>query len=162
MPEKVPAFSWAEIGNNATDPAQEARDRVLRRLAQMRLHFAEGRLDRVEIWRIRRKIKKRGTRRFDCLFDADDLMSGEIVHDDDISSLECWNKPKFHISKKHRPIHGSLEHEGRDHRAMPQAGHESECFPMSVRCVANQPLSARTAASKSHHAGVRPRLVDKH
>jgi hypothetical protein len=48
MPEKVPAFSWAEIGNNATDSAQEARDRVLRRLAQMRLHFAEGRLDRVE------------------------------------------------------------------------------------------------------------------
>jgi len=56
---------WAEISNNATDPAQEVRDRVLGRFAQMRLHFAEGRLDWVEVRRIRRKINQRGPRRFD-------------------------------------------------------------------------------------------------
>jgi hypothetical protein len=64
-PEEVSAFLWAEISNNATDPAQEVRDRVLGRFAQMRLHFAEGRLDWVEVRRIRRKINQRGPRRFD-------------------------------------------------------------------------------------------------
>jgi hypothetical protein len=41
--KEVPAFLRAEIANNATDPAEEARDCVLGRLAQMRLEFAEGR-----------------------------------------------------------------------------------------------------------------------
>jgi hypothetical protein len=49
VPEEVSAFLSAEIGNNATDPPQEARNRVLGRFAQMRLHFAEGQLDWVGV-----------------------------------------------------------------------------------------------------------------
>ena len=162
MPEEVPAFLWAEFGNNATDPAHETRDCVLGRLAQMRLHFAEGGFDRVEIRRIRRKMKQRRARCFDRLLDAGNLVSRKIVHDDDIAALECWNKALFHISKKHWSIHGSFEYERSDHRTMSQAGDESECFPMSVRRVADQPLSARTPPSKPNHAGVRPRFVDKY
>src|ERR1700681_4705476 len=70
---------------NATDPAHEARDRVLGRLAQMRLYFAEGRLDRVEIRRIWRQKTQRRARCFDCLLDAGNLVGWEIVHDDDIA-----------------------------------------------------------------------------
>ena len=44
-------FARTEIGNNATDPAQEAWDCMLGGLAQMRLEFAEGELDRVEVRR---------------------------------------------------------------------------------------------------------------
>src|ERR1700682_5466810 len=128
----------------------------------MRLYFAEGRLDRVEIRRIWRQKTQRRARCFDCLLDAGNLVGWKIVHDDDIAALECWNQTLFYISKKHRSIYGSLEYERCDHRAMPQAGHEGKCFPMSVRRVADQPLSARAAASKPNHAGVRPRFVDKH
>src|SRR3979490_2826926 len=113
----------------------------------MRLYFAEGRLDRVEIRRIRGKIKQRRARCFDRLLDAGNLVDWKIVHDDDIAALECWNQTLFHISKKHRSVHGSLKYERCDHRAMPQAGHESECFPMSVRRVADKPLAARAAAA---------------
>jgi hypothetical protein len=42
MAKVVPAFSRAEIGNDATDPMQEPQNRMLGRLAQMRLEFAEG------------------------------------------------------------------------------------------------------------------------
>ena len=49
MAKEVPAFLWAEIGNHATDPTQEPQNRTLGRLAQMRLEFAEGQLDRVEV-----------------------------------------------------------------------------------------------------------------
>src|SRR3979409_9665 len=99
--EEVSAFLRTEIGNNAADPAHEARDCVLGGLAQMRLYFAEGRLDGVEIRRIRRKKKQRLARCFDCLLDASNLVGWKIVHDDGIAALECWNQTLFHISKKH-------------------------------------------------------------
>ena len=44
MAKEVPAFLRAEIGNDATDPTQEAQNRMLGGLAQMRLEFAEGQL----------------------------------------------------------------------------------------------------------------------
>jgi hypothetical protein len=45
----------------------------------MRLEFAEGRLDRVEVWRIRWKVKQRRTRRFDRLPDAGGSVNWKIV-----------------------------------------------------------------------------------
>ena len=62
MAKEVSAFLRTEIGNNATDPAQEAWDCMLGGLAQMRLEFAEGELDRVEVRRILRKINERRAR----------------------------------------------------------------------------------------------------
>jgi len=59
MAKEVPAFLRAEIANNATDPTQEPQNRMLGRLAQMRLEFAEGQLDRVEVRGILRKINQR-------------------------------------------------------------------------------------------------------
>jgi hypothetical protein len=56
MAKKVPAFLGAEIRNHATDPTQEKRNGMLGRLAQMRLEFAEGQFDRVEIGRILREL----------------------------------------------------------------------------------------------------------
>ena len=64
MAKEVPAFLRAEIGNDATDPTQESQNCMLGRLAQMRLEFAEGQLDRVEVRRILRKINERRARCF--------------------------------------------------------------------------------------------------
>jgi hypothetical protein len=49
MTQEISAFLWAESCQDAADPAQEARNSVLGRLAEMRLQFAEGLLDRVEV-----------------------------------------------------------------------------------------------------------------
>src|SRR6266511_5774193 len=151
MAKEVPAFLRAEIGNDATDPTQEARDRMLGRLAQMRLEFAEGQFDRVEVGRILRKIDERRARSFDCLRDAGDLMYRKIVHEYDLPALEGWDKALLHISEKHRPVHGSLDHERRGHSASPQAANEGDRFPMSMRSVADQPLATRSTAAQSHH-----------
>jgi Fatty acid hydroxylase len=74
MTKEVPAFLRAEIGNDAADPTQEPQNRMLGRLAQMRLEFAEGQLDRVEVRRILRKINQRRARCFDRLRNAGDLV----------------------------------------------------------------------------------------
>ena len=38
-----------EVGNYASDPAQEVRNCALACLAQVRVHFVERRLDRIEV-----------------------------------------------------------------------------------------------------------------
>lgn len=61
----------------------------------MRLDFTEGRLDRVEVRQIRRKIKQLRTRRFDRLPDASHLVGRKIIYDDDVTALESWDNTCF-------------------------------------------------------------------
>jgi len=89
--QEISAFLGAESLNNATDPAQQAWNCVLGRLAQMRLEFAEGHLDWVKVGRIGRQIKECRTCCFDRLLDAGDFMHRQIVHDDDVAALERWD-----------------------------------------------------------------------
>src|SRR5258708_2583267 len=119
----------------------------------MRLEFAEGHLDWVEVGRIGRQIKECRTCCFDRLPDAGDFMHREIVHDDDVAALECWNKELLHISQKHRPIHSALKYERCGHPAHAQAGHKGDCFPMSMRRVADQSLAAWTDRDRLPDAG---------
>src|SRR5215470_18431838 len=142
MTKEIFAFLGAEIGNDATDAAQEARDRVFGRLAQMRLEFVKGHLDRIEVRGIFREINERRARCFDRLRDAGDLVYRQIVHKHDLAAPEGWDKALFDISEKHRPIHGSLNHKWCGHSALSQATYEGDCFPCSMRRVVDEPLTA--------------------
>src|SRR6185312_12044007 len=92
MAKEIPAFLRAEIGNNATDATQEARDGMLGRFAQMRLEFAEGQFDWVEVRRILREINQRRARRLDRLCDPGDLVHRQIVHEHHLAALERWEQ----------------------------------------------------------------------
>src|SRR5262245_45433804 len=92
MAKEVPAFLRAEIANNATDPTQEPQNRMLGRLAQMRLEVAEGQLDRVEVRRILQKINQRRARCFDRLRNARGLVNRQMVHQYDLAALEGRDK----------------------------------------------------------------------
>jgi hypothetical protein len=97
----------AEIGNNATDPIQEPQNRMLGRLAQMRLEFAEGQLDNVA--------------------PAASIASATPAWSISTISprLRGRDKALLHIGEKHRPVHGSLEHKWCGHAALPQAAPRS-------------------------------------
>src|SRR5215467_5085900 len=73
----------------------------------MRLEFAEGRLDRVEVWGIRRKVNQLRARRFDRLPDASHLVGWKIVYHDDVAALDDRDNALLHINKKHRPVDGA-------------------------------------------------------
>ena len=83
MSEVVGTFVGAEPRQERANGAAKMGKRSLGELAQECLEFAEGRLDRVEVWRIRRKVKQIRTRCFDRLLEASDLVSWKIVYDDD-------------------------------------------------------------------------------
>ena len=121
MAKEVFAFLRAEIANNATDPTQEPQNRMLGRLAQMRLEFVEGQLDRVEVRGILRKINQRRARCFDRLRNAGDLVGRQMVHQHDLAALEGRHKALLHIDEKHRPVDGSFERKRCGHAALPQA-----------------------------------------
>src|SRR5450631_17488 len=162
MAKEISAFLRSELGNDATNSAHEARDRMLGRLAQMRFEFTEGQLDRVEVRRIFRKINQSRPRSFDGLRYAGDLVYRQIVHEHDLAALEGWDKTLLHISEKRQPVHGSLDHKRCGHSTLPQAPDKGNCLPMSVRRVADQPFATRSTAAQPHHRGVRACFVDEH
>src|SRR5215510_9087615 len=147
MAKEVPAFLRAEIANNATDPTQEPQNRMLGRLAKMRLEFAEGQLDRVEVRGILRKINQRRARCLDRLRNAGDLVGRQMVHQHDLAALEGRDKALLHIGEKHRPVDSSFEHKRCGHAALPQASHKGDCFPMAMRRVADEPLATWSTAA---------------
>ena len=65
----------------------------------------------------------------------------------------------LHVGKKHRPVHGSFKHKRCGHCALPQAAHEGDCFPMSLRRVVDEPCATRSTAAQPHHRGVRAGFV---
>jgi len=162
MAQEIPAFSGTKGLGDAPNPAQQAGNCALGCLPQQRLEFAECHFDGVQVGRVGRQIKERCTYRFNRLLNASDFMHWQIVHDDDVSALECWSKALFHVGEKHRPVHRAVKHERRRHSALAQSRHESHGLAMSVRRVADQTLASRTAASQPHHRGAGAGLIDKH
>jgi len=162
MAKEVSAFLWSEGLNDATDLPHQAWNSVLGGLAQMGLQFAERHLNWVEVGRIGRQILRCCSRRFDRLLDAGDFVYRQVVHRDNFTALECGNEELLYPGEKHRPIHRPLKHARRGHPVQTKPRHKGDCLPMAVRRVADQSLTARTAAAKPHHHGIRAGLIDKH
>src|SRR5437763_16435554 len=113
----------------------------------MRLEFAEGRLDRIEIGRICRQVKQTRAYCFDRLLDTRNLVDAGIVYNNDVAALEGGGNAFFYVGNKHRAIHRTFKYKRRYHCALPQPSNECNDFPVPLRCIADQPLSARTATA---------------
>ena len=153
MDEVVFALSGAEGGNQFADPAAEMWNGSLGGLAEERLQFAEGLLDRIEVRRIFRQVKQFGVGGFDGLLHGDPLLGREVVDDDDVAVPECWRQTLFEIGKKGGSGHWPIHHKGSSHFVMAKPSHECDRLPMSLRHAADQPLAAPAAASKPYHVG---------
>ena len=147
MPKEVPAFLWAEATDKPTNPADKTGNGALSCLTQVRLEFAEGRLDRIEVWRVCRQVNQTRAGRFDGVLDARNLVDAGIVYKNGVAALEDGDNAFFYVGNKHRAIHGPFKYKRRYHCALPQPSNECNDFPVSLRGIADQPLSARTATT---------------
>src|SRR3974377_1514484 len=147
MPKEVPAFLWAETADNLSNPADKTGNGALGCLTQMRFEFAESRLDWIEVWRICRQINQTRACRFDGLLDTRNLVDAGIVYKNGGAALEDGDNAFFYVGNKHRAVHGPFKYKRRYHCALPQPSDEGNDFPVSLRCIADQPLSARTATA---------------
>ena len=91
-----------------------------------------------------------------------DLVHRQIVHEHGLAALEGRDQALLYISKKHRAVHGALDHKRCGHSALSQAAHEGNRFPSSMRRIVDQPLATRSPAAQPHHRGVGGGLVDEH
>ena len=74
--------------------------------------FSEGLFDGIEIGRVRRQEHARGASRLDCLFDAGDLMSRQVVHNDQIARHQGGNEDLLHIGEEGGPVHRAVQEHG--------------------------------------------------
>src|SRR5229473_666177 len=162
MPEVVRSFPRAEASRERSDAAAEIADGSFCDLAQKRLEFAEGHLDWVQIRRVFRQITKRRAASLDRFAYAKNLVRGEIVHDDNVFTLERRSQALPDIGQEHFAGHCAVNDKRRRHSVASQSAYESDRLPVSMRHTAHQPLAARATAVHPHHLGIGGGLVDEH
>ena len=132
MPEIACAFGCAEGGEERGDSAPETRNGSFRGHAQKSFELGEGQLDWVEVWRIARQVAQSCARGFDGFSHPGDFVSLEIVNNNGLPRLECWNEALLKVGEEDFAVHRPLDQEGGDDPIMAKPGHESEGLPMRL------------------------------
>jgi hypothetical protein len=162
MLEIVHAFRGSERRNERSDGSMQSFDGARSSLAQQSLHGMEYQLDWIKVRRILRQVSEAGANAADCLFHAGNLMEGDIVGYDNISTLERRRQTLLYVSQKclavHRPFN---EHRG-DDASLTQASNERHRLPVPHGRVRDQAFAAGAPAVKAHHIGGHRRFVDKY
>lgn len=91
------------------DDGPEFIDAPGRRLSERGLELREGYLDRVEVRGVWRQERKPRADLLDCLAHAADLVSGQIVHDNDITGAKCGCENLLGIGKEGWTVHRAVE-----------------------------------------------------
>lgn len=161
MPEEVLALVGREAVENGADPVPKCRDGSFCGSTQMGFEFGEGLLDRIEVGRVWRQIEKLRPCGLDDLAYCLALVGGQIVHHYDVAGLQRRHETLLEIAAEDCTIHWFVDHEGRCHGIMSEAGDEGRDLPMTVRDFGDQSLPTLGAASEPGHVGTGAGLIDE-
>lgn len=162
MPEIASAFIGIERADVRSDTSVQSLDCLLGSLAQEAFQRMEHQLDRVKVGRILRQVAEAGANSADRIFDAGNLMEGNVIGNHNIPTLEGWDQTLLDVSQECFAIHGTFDQHGSDNAGLPQAGDEGHRLPVAHRRVGHQPLSARVPAVQAYHIGRDRRFVDEY
>ena len=160
-PEIVGAFGWQEVWDEFADLTPEAFDGSLWVLPEQGLELCEGHLDGVHVWRVGRQEKKLRADGFDGGTHGRHLMGGKIVHDDDVSGLQCGGEGLADVGKERPAVHGAVENHRGGEAGQPQGADERGGFPMPERHGGQQPLTTWRPAMEADHLRIQAGLVDE-
>lgn len=132
--------------------------------AQPGLDFGPQFFDGVEVGRIRRQIPDTGSDFFDGLLDADDFMAGEIVHDHDVSFVQCRRQAFFDVTAEGDRIGGPIEHDGSflDDSGGADGAEQGRGSPMALRCGEEAALANRRSPIQARQVRLRPGFIEKY
>ena len=134
----------------------------LARFSQQRLEFGKGLFDGIEIGAVGRQVEQLGLAVFDRFPNAGDLVTGQIVHDDNVTRAQGWGENLLDVAAEDVSVQGAIEHVGCSDAGGPQAGHEGGGFPVTVGHRGQQAQTTGAPAKPSRHVGSRRGLVEKH
>src|SRR5439155_20383686 len=120
--------------------------------AQELLDFAEGQFNRTEVRRVLVQVAQFGSYSFNRAPNTRSFVRSEIVHDDDVATVEGRGQTVLDVGHEVLSIHRAIHHKWRNHPIIAQADHQRDGLPMSVRRVADQsdaPVDSVLAAAPS-------------
>jgi hypothetical protein len=98
MLKEVPALSWAVELENVSNGVPETIACPLAHCSQQRLEFGKGLFEGIEIGAVGRQVEQLGLAVFDRFLDAGHLMTGQIVHNDEIARAQGWGEDLFDVA----------------------------------------------------------------
>src|SRR5712671_4656601 len=101
MPEIVGAFLSTELRHERANCSVETPNGPRGNLAQQCFEFAEWQLDRIEIGRVLRQVTNRRMLLLDCLADAGDFVSSQIIHHDNVVAAQRRGQYLFDIGPEY-------------------------------------------------------------
>src|SRR5882724_1314604 len=155
-------LTWREILETGADDRPQVLDRTGGGLAKDRFELGEELLDRIEIRTVRREVEKNRFARLDSLADARKLVNADVVHDDDVDALESWSQDLLDVGQEAPAIHRPIQQQGRRDAIVAQRRNEGRRFPMAIRYLADEPLTARSATVATGHVCGCAGFIDEH
>ena len=161
MVEVICAFVWFEGVEQLANFVPESGNGSLCGFAQERLELGEEQLDGIEIRGVRRQVEQLGSCCFDRLAHALDLVSGKIIHDDDIARSKRGGQALLDIGAEDRSVHRLVNDEGSGDGMIAQGRDKGGRLPVAVGHFADDALAPMSPAIKPGHIGGRAGLVDE-
>ena len=126
------------------------------------LKLGKHHFDRVKVWRVGRQIQPLCAGGIEAISHAGDLVSGEDVHDDDISETERSDQPLIDISAQAIAIDGAINDPWSDDGTLVWGRYERGGFPVAVgNDVAYESLASWATSIEPSHAGGSSCLVNE-
>ena len=146
MPKVIATLLRAETWHALAEQGPEGLDRAAARRAHDRLQFREAELDRIEVGAVRREIPHHRARGGEDLFDATDLVRGQVIGDHDVARAERGHEDLLEIGKKARPVDRAVEDGGRGQASDAQRGQKRTGLPAGARRVVVDACARQAAA----------------
>jgi len=157
----VVAFIWGDVVEGAGDSVVYGLDASFGGTSHAVLELGEQLLDWIEIWTVGRQEEEPRSSRPDDVADGLALVRAEIVENDNVPGLQCFDEFGFDIDAEGLRIDGAVNDPRRLYPIMPQRGDEGHRLPMTVWRVSHQPLAAHTPAAQWRHVGLDPCFIQE-
>ncbi|MCP1838904.1 hypothetical protein ACVIHI_008177 [Bradyrhizobium sp. USDA 4524] len=113
------------------------------------------------VGRVGRQITHAGADSLDRLADTGDLVSAQVVHEDDVALAQGRRQDLLDISQERGPIHCTVDDIGRREAIDAQRGDKRQRLPVTMGHARDEALTARRAPIVPDHLRRDRSLVDK-
>ena len=150
-----------ELIEKGSDAAPGSFDGSFCGLAQKGFELGKNLLNGIEVWAVGRQEEEPGADRSDDFAHGLRLVTSKIVDDDDVSGTKRRQQELFDIGEKALPIDRPVEHARGLDTVAAQRRQESECSPVALRHLGQEPVPTRRPPAQTCHVGLGPGLVDE-
>jgi hypothetical protein len=117
----------------------------------MRFELGEGVFDRIEVWTIRWQIVEFCAAGLNSSSDARDLVSGQIVHDDDVVRPQGGRQHLLDPGEEGFSVHRPIEKHRCNNARKRETADKSDGFPMTVRNCGAATFAFGRPTTKARH-----------